>query len=174
MISYPLERTARVRDFLGSFHERRIQATSRSRRELGWGGGAHGFSLGNVLTVMCYMSEILDFLGVPLDELPPGLDPIAHERGESVLRVRDVDHGHLQKPAPLWVHGGFPELLRVHFAQTFIALDGRAGTAGLAHDSRSSLRLYPSALGPCAVLALEEGFCFLVSQYVVPLNVEPH
>ena len=30
MISYPAGKNGRVRDFLGSFHERRIQATSRS------------------------------------------------------------------------------------------------------------------------------------------------
>src|SRR5690606_1295825 len=61
-------------------------------------------------------------LGVALDELAPRLYRVAHERAERAVGRRCVLHGHLLQYAPRGIHGGLPELLRVHLSQTFVAL----------------------------------------------------
>src|SRR5699024_1226562 len=62
--------------------------------------------------------------GVFLDEVPAGLDVFAHQHGKDLVGCCGVVHGDLQQGALFWVHGGFPQFLVVHFAQTFVALDG--------------------------------------------------
>src|SRR5262245_55618615 len=62
-------------------------------------------------------------LRVALDEPPARFHFITHERGEDLVgfdRVLDRD---LQNGASLRIHGRFPELLGIHFAQTLVALD---------------------------------------------------
>ena len=60
-------------------------------------------------------------------------DFVAHEEGEQrvgFVGVSDVD---LQEAALFRVHRGFKELLRVHFTETFVALDAEALAAGGEH-----------------------------------------
>src|SRR5207248_356009 len=64
--------------------------------------------------------------GVLLDELAPGLDRIAHQRREHLLRLGHVVRVDLEKGPALWVHRRRPELLGVHLAETLVALDLQA------------------------------------------------
>ena len=57
------------------------------------------------------------------DEKPPRFDAVAHERVENLIRLDHVIQFHLQEAPRLGIHRGFPELLRIHFAQAFVALD---------------------------------------------------
>ncbi len=60
--------------------------------------------------------------GVGFDEVAPGFDFVAHEHGEHAVGFDSVVDLHAQQAAYGRVHGGFPELLGVHFAQAFVAL----------------------------------------------------
>src|SRR5690606_10927407 len=77
--------------------------------------------------------EVRDRQRVALDELPPRLDLVAHQRGEDLVRLDRVLDLDLHQPAGLRVDGGLPELLRVHLAQALVALQ-RLPLAGLAHE----------------------------------------
>src|SRR5262245_41345535 len=57
-----------------------------------------------------------------LDELPAGLDLIAHEGGENVVGRLGVFDAHFDQATSRWVDGGLPQLFRIHFAQAFVAL----------------------------------------------------
>ena len=59
---------------------------------------------------------------VLFDELAAALHVLAHQRGEDRFRFGQVLQIHFQQRARFGVHGGFPELLGVHFAQPFVAL----------------------------------------------------
>src|SRR5947209_8014688 len=61
-----------------------------------------------------------------LDERPARLDFVAHEDGEDGVRVDVVLDLHAEEPALGGVHGGLPELGRVHLAETLVALDRKA------------------------------------------------
>src|SRR6266545_2342308 len=61
--------------------------------------------------------------GVPFDELAPRLHGVAHEDGEDLVGAHRVIHGHPEQRARLRIHGGFPELLGVHLAQSLVALE---------------------------------------------------
>src|SRR5215204_6760746 len=64
-----------------------------------------------------------DVLGVADDETPPRLDVLAHQDAEQLVRRCRVVEGDLQQHPGGRVHGGFPQLLRVHLAKTLVALD---------------------------------------------------
>ena len=68
---------------------------------------------------------------VVFDELPARLDDVAHEDGEHAVGFDGVVfvEVHLQHLAFVRVHRGLVELLRVHFAEPFEALDGEAAFA---------------------------------------------
>ena len=75
-------------------------------------------------------------MGVALDEQAAGLDLVAHQHGEGLIglgRVLDVD---LLQDAVLRIHGGLPQLLVGHLAQTLVPLDalalGQLAARGLA------------------------------------------
>jgi hypothetical protein len=72
------------------------------------------------------MSRLADVEGVLLDERAAGLDRVAHQHGEHLVGAHRVLHGDLEERARLRVHGGLPELLRIHLAETLVALEGRA------------------------------------------------
>ncbi len=55
--------------------------------------------------------------GVLGDEVTPRLHLVAHERGEHLVGDGGVVHRDLQQGALVGVHGGLPQLLRVHLAQ---------------------------------------------------------
>src|SRR5688572_29369619 len=60
--------------------------------------------------------------GVALDELPARLHRVAHQGDEDLVGEDGVVDGDLQQRARLRVHRGLPELLRVHLAETLVAL----------------------------------------------------
>ena len=65
---------------------------------------------------------MLDFLGVRLDEAFARLRVIAHEPVEDQTDGSFVLQHDLQELAARRVHGGFPQLVGVHFAESLIAL----------------------------------------------------
>src|ERR1700728_3957739 len=68
--------------------------------------------------------QIHHFQGVFFDKFAALLDVFAHERRENGLGRDGVLQAHFQQRARLGVHRGGPELLRVHFGQTFETRDG--------------------------------------------------
>src|SRR3990172_8745130 len=71
--------------------------------------------------------QVAHFLGAVLDELPARLDSVAHEKAENGLGLDGVLGVDLEDGAGVRVHGGLPELLRVHLPQALVTLDGCAG-----------------------------------------------
>ena len=67
---------------------------------------------------------------IVFDELPPGLDLIAHQRREHQIRLGVILGADLQQRADGRVHRGRPQLVRVHLAQPFVTVDGDAFLAG--------------------------------------------
>src|SRR5687767_4900578 len=70
---------------------------------------------------------------VVLDELAARLDQVAHQLGEDVVGLVDLLDLHLQQRARIDVQRGLPQLLRVHLAETFVALHGDALAAEIRH-----------------------------------------
>src|SRR3954451_15059314 len=64
-----------------------------------------------------------DLLGVTLDEDLARLDAVTHEIGKEPLGGRRILDRHALQRARLRVHGGHPELLGVHLAETLEALE---------------------------------------------------
>src|SRR3989344_2099850 len=62
--------------------------------------------------------------GVSLNEVSARAHVSAHEGVKGPVGLLGIVHGYLFENAPLGVHGGLPELIRIHLAKTFIALDG--------------------------------------------------
>src|SRR5688500_3162577 len=67
--------------------------------------------------------QILHVLRILLDELPARLDVVAHQRREDLVGFDRVLERHLEDRARLGIHGRLPELVRIHLAQTLVALD---------------------------------------------------
>src|SRR6266581_756834 len=67
--------------------------------------------------------EIFHFERVLLDEVAPGLHLVTHQGGKDVVHPCNILELDLQQQARLGVHRRLPELRRVHFSQTFVALD---------------------------------------------------
>src|SRR5262245_679788 len=70
--------------------------------------------------------EIRDREGVLLDELTTRLDLITHQRGEDVVGGECVFDLHLHEPAARGIDRRLPQLLGIHLAESFVALDGLA------------------------------------------------
>lgn len=70
------------------------------------------------------MSDVqeADVLGVALDETAPGLDVLAHQHREDLVRRGRIVDRDLLERAGLGVHRRLPQLLRVHLTETLIAL----------------------------------------------------
>ena len=66
--------------------------------------------------------QILHVEGVVFDKLPARLYVFAHERGKDSFALGEVFELHRQECATLGVHSSFPELLRGHLTQAFVAL----------------------------------------------------
>ena len=62
-------------------------------------------------------------LGMLLNKLAARLYLVTHEDGKQLVCCLRILHAHLQHGTPLRVHGGIPQLLRVHLAQALVALD---------------------------------------------------
>ena len=80
--------------------------------------------------------EVAHELGVLLDELAARLDLVAHEDREELIGFLGILHLDAQHRAALGIHGRFPELLRIHLAKAFVALDGNAVAADLVELAR--------------------------------------
>src|SRR5471032_1787323 len=61
---------------------------------------------------------------IGLNKVPPWLNIITHQRRKDLIRSNRILDLYFQQAAHGGVHGGFPQLFRVHFAQTFVALFG--------------------------------------------------
>ena len=59
-----------------------------------------------------------------LNEVSARAHVSAHEGVKGPVGLLGIVHGYLFENAPLGVHGGLPELIRIHLAKTLIALDG--------------------------------------------------
>src|SRR5437868_15427363 len=70
--------------------------------------------------------EVLHVERVRLDEFAARLDFVPHERREDLVRGVGIGELYLEQGAGLRVHGGFPELLRVHLAETLVPLNVEA------------------------------------------------
>src|SRR5580698_6267294 len=70
--------------------------------------------------------QVADVQGVVLDELAAGRDIVPHQQGEEGVGLGGVVDRDLEEAALLGVHGGLEELLRVHFPEALVALDGEA------------------------------------------------
>ena len=75
--------------------------------------------------------QISDVKSVFLNELAAGFDVVAHEDSEDFVGCCCVIHANLQEQSLLRVHTGFPEFLRVHFAESLKAGDAEAAFAHL-------------------------------------------
>src|SRR5271167_2319422 len=63
-----------------------------------------------------------DVLGVAGDERAACLDVLAHQHAEQLVGLGRVVQGDLPEDPGRWVHGGFPQLIRVHLAEALEAL----------------------------------------------------
>jgi hypothetical protein len=61
--------------------------------------------------------EVLYLERVLLDELAPGLDIVAHQRGKQVIGPGDIFELNLEQGPLRGVHGRIPELVGVHLAE---------------------------------------------------------
>ncbi len=68
-----------------------------------------------------------------LDEAAARRDLTAHEHSEDAVSFSGILDLYLQQRAPCGVHGGFPELVWVHFAQPLVALQGHLALAQGCH-----------------------------------------
>src|SRR5215216_6897578 len=84
---------------------------------------------GNVPQLICGTTydprlniQISDSLGVCLNEFATWIHCVTHQHVECAIGLRRVVHRDKQKSPVLGVHGRFPELARIHFTQTLVAL----------------------------------------------------
>src|SRR5690606_14261648 len=63
---------------------------------------------------------------VGFDEVSARFYRIAHQRIENLIGRDRIFDGHLKHPAYRRIHGGFPELIGVHFAESLVALHAMA------------------------------------------------
>src|SRR6267142_346482 len=68
--------------------------------------------------------EISDVERVFLDELAPRLDLVAHQGREHLVRLGVVLGADLEERPVFRVHGGRPQRVRVHLAESLVAVDG--------------------------------------------------
>ncbi len=61
---------------------------------------------------------------MPLDKSPSGLHGIAHQDRKDLVGLDGVIQRDLEHGPRFGIHRGVPKLFRVHFPQTFVALNG--------------------------------------------------
>src|SRR5687768_15688718 len=67
--------------------------------------------------------EVSDIKGIGLDEVSSRLDFFAHQDVEDLIGRIEILDTDLQQAPRLGIHGGLPELLRIHLAEAFVPLD---------------------------------------------------
>src|SRR5260370_97391 len=70
---------------------------------------------------------------VVFDELAPRFDGVSHQDRKNVVGFYGIIDPDLEQGALLRVHGGFPELLRIHFTQALVALNRKILFRGREH-----------------------------------------
>src|ERR1035441_5637418 len=101
----------------------RSSSPSRSSTLPGSSGSCSNSSkLRSVVTAAVLHVEVLYIQRVLFDELAPGLDILAHERGEDLFALDGVFQPHLQQRALLRIHRRVRQLFGVHFAEPLVAL----------------------------------------------------
>ena len=95
---------------------------------------------------------------VLLNEFAPRLDLVAHQHGEHPVGFDRVIDLHPEQAADFRIHGGFPQLRRVHLAQAFVAL-ACSGVFSLADQPAHRLAKVanPFFLAPLAFAAHDFG-----------------
>ena len=92
--------------------------------------------------------------GVLLDEPTSRLNIVTHEDGEDAVGLDNVLDVNLSESTRRGVHGRLEQLLSVHLAETFVALDGdRALSTLVIADESLALLIVPAILGILALLA---------------------
>src|SRR6185295_3277694 len=132
----------------GRGHGAQVRGNGRSR---GWGKSAppcRGPPVGRSDV------KVGDRQGVALDELTARLDDIAHQPREDLVGLAEIADLHLQQRARLLVERRLPELLGIHFAQTFVALHADALAARIINGIEKAARPEHGRLG---VFASEPG-----------------
>ena len=81
-----------------------------------------------LIRLLIKMIRLIEF-GVLDDIFPPRLHFIAHENGDQGIGFGSILNGHLHQLSMCGIHGGIPQLLRVHFAKALIPLQGIAPQA---------------------------------------------
>src|SRR5258706_4060935 len=79
--------------------------------------------------------QIAREFGVLLDELSTRLDLVAHQHLESRIRQHCIFHRNLENRSCLRIHRRIPELNRIHFAESLVALDVRTLSVAVAQAS---------------------------------------
>ena len=69
-------------------------------------------------------------MGMLLDKLLAGLNLIAHKLTYHTFCLSRIFDAHLEHSTGRGLHGGFPELLGVHLAQTLVTLQRNAVSIG--------------------------------------------
>jgi len=77
--------------------------------------------------------QVGNLQGIGLDKLPARIHIVTHQAGKDLVCGDGVLDGDLQHTTAFRIHGGFPQLFRVHFAQPLVALEASA-TASLNHQ----------------------------------------
>src|SRR5262245_49408679 len=72
--------------------------------------------------------QISDTLGVRLNKCPPRWNIRPHQHIKREVSGGGIVDRDLQEGAVFWIHRGFPQLARVHLAQTLITLHFRVPT----------------------------------------------
>src|ERR1700737_4637710 len=67
--------------------------------------------------------QVAHGLGVRLDESLARIDVVTHQDVEDLVRFHRIFDLDAQQHPVLWVHRGFPELVRVHLTETLVAGD---------------------------------------------------
>src|SRR5215207_5183141 len=98
--------------------------------------------------------EIADELRVLLDEEASRLDFVAHERLEDLIGHDRVVEIHAEDRACFRVHGCLPQLIRVHLAQTLVALHVHRATPLAVAEARRDVIALLDVVGVVVFLAL--------------------
>src|ERR1019366_7430493 len=100
----------------------RSSSPSRSSALPGSSGSCSNSSkLRSKVTVAVLDVEVFHIQRVLFDKLAPGLDILAHQRGEDLFALHGVFEAHLQQRALLRIRSGVRQLFGVHFAEPLVA-----------------------------------------------------
>ena len=111
-----------------------------------------------------------------LDELAPWLDLIAHQGDKKIIGSLGIFNPDLQQGAVGRVHGRFPELFRVHLAQTFIPLQVTAPEGLLADDTNQLAPIFGRnflLLTRGRILAEGETAADMLPDFRIEIKTEP-